>query len=200
MKIIGIDPGYERLGIAVIEKTNHKSPHFAKASRGAQKTNLVFSETFKTSTKDEHPERLFQIQTEIERIIKKYKPERLGIETLFFNKNVKTAIKVAEARGIILALAQKNNLKIFELSPQQIKIAVTGYGKSDKNAISKMVSLLIEIPTSTNYSVANPTFAKGSGVARSAFAKGYSVPKKNSTMLDDEYDAIATALAVMSQK
>jgi crossover junction endodeoxyribonuclease RuvC len=159
MKILGIDPGYERLGIAVIEKTNHKS----------QNPKLVFSETFKTSAKDSNAERLFQIQTEVERVIKKYKPERLGIETLFFNKNVKTAIKVAEARGIILAIAQKNKLKIFELSPQQIKIAVTGYGKSDKSAIAKMVSLLIE----TN---------------------------KNSTMLDDEYDAIAAALAVMSQR
>jgi crossover junction endodeoxyribonuclease RuvC len=157
MKILGIDPGYERLGIAIIEKESSK------------KNKLIFSETFKTSSKDSNAERLFQIQTEIERVIKKYKPERLGIETLFFNKNVKTAIKVAEARGIILALAQKNKLKIFELSPQQIKIAVTGYGKSDKTAISKMVSLLIE----TN---------------------------KNSTMLDDEYDAIAAALAVMSQR
>jgi crossover junction endodeoxyribonuclease RuvC len=157
MKILGIDPGYERLGIAIIEKEKNK------------KNKLIFSETFKTSAKDSNAERLFQIQTEIEKVIKKYKPERLGIETLFFNKNVKTAIKVAEARGIILSLSQKNRLKIFELSPQQIKIAATGYGKSDKTAISKMVSLLIE----TN---------------------------KNSTMLDDEYDAIAAALAVISQR
>lgn len=131
MKILGIDPGYERLGIAVLESGN--------------KPRILFSESFKTSTKDLHSERLAQIQKELEKVIKKYKPEILGVETLFFNKNIKTAIKVAEARGIILATAQLNKLKIQELSPQQIKIAVTGYGKSDKKAIMKMVPLLVEI-------------------------------------------------------
>jgi crossover junction endodeoxyribonuclease RuvC len=137
MKILGIDPGYERLGIAIIEKSEKREVR--------TKNILVFSETFRTSIKDSHPQRLFEIQKEIERVIKKYKPDRLGIETLFFNKNVKTAIKVAEARGIILALAQKNNLKIFELSPQQIKIAVTGYGGADKTSMTKMIPLLVDI-------------------------------------------------------
>lgn len=128
MKILGIDPGYERLGIAVIEGKE-----------------VLFSECFKTPTKDEHSKRLFEISEEVEKVIKKYKPEKIGIETLFFNKNIKTAIKVAEARGIILSLAHKHNLKIFEVSPQQIKIAVTGYGKSDKKAVGKMVPLLVNI-------------------------------------------------------
>jgi len=161
MKILGIDPGYERLGIAVIEKSDKLTVK--------SKEKLLFSETFKTLRTDEHPVRLAQIHKEIEKILKKYKPNRLGIETLFFNKNVKTAIKVSEVRGIILALAEKNNLKIFEMSPQQIKIAVTGYGNSDKTAIAKMIPLLIEI-------------------------------KKNSTILDDEFDAISAALAVVTQK
>jgi crossover junction endodeoxyribonuclease RuvC len=152
MRILGIDPGYERLGISIIES--------------GQKPKLVFSDCFKTLAKDEHSKRLAQIHKEIENIIKKYKPEKLGIETLFFNKNVKTAIKVAEARGIILALAEKSGLEIFEISPQQIKIAVTGYGKSDKNAVAKMVPLLVEID------------------------------KEKSINLDDEFDAIAAALAV----
>lgn len=138
MKILGIDPGYERLGIAVLEKQKSET-------RNQKKMKLVFSETFKTSIKDSHPKRLFQIQKEIERVIKKYKPEKLGIETLFFNKNVKTAIKVAESRGIILALAEKNSLEILELSPQQIKIAVTGYGGADKTSMIKMIPLLVEI-------------------------------------------------------
>lgn len=134
MKILGIDPGYERLGIAIVEKNpENRNP------------NLIFSETFKTSANDTDAERLFQIQKEIERVIKKYRPEKMGIETLFFNKNIKTAIKVAEARGIILACAKKYNLEITELSPQQVKIAVTGYGRSDKKAIIKMIPLLIQI-------------------------------------------------------
>lgn len=142
MKILGIDPGYERLGIAVLENQG-------LGVRNQKKIKLFFSETFRTSIKDSHPQRLFQIQKEIERVIKKYKPDRLGIETLFFNKNVKTAIKVAEARGIILALAEKNKLKIFELSPQQIKIAVTGYGGADKTSMIKMIPLLVEIKKNT---------------------------------------------------
>lgn len=130
MKILGIDPGYERLGIAVIET--------------GQKPKVLFSECFKTSTKDPHSKRLFEIQEEIEKVFKKYKPEKTGIETLFFNKNIKTAIKVAEARGIILAFAEKYSSKIFEISPQQIKLAVTGYGKSDKKAVEKMIPLLVK--------------------------------------------------------
>jgi len=131
MRILGIDPGYERLGIAILEKD--------------KKYKVIFSECFKTSSKDKHAQRLSEIQTEIERVIKKYKPNKIGVETLFFNKNIKTAIKVAEARGIILSAAYKNKLKIFELSPQQIKIAVTGYGKSDKKAVAKMIPLLVDI-------------------------------------------------------
>ena len=131
MKILGIDPGYERLGIAILETK--------------QKPELIFSETFQTLKSDEHSVRLEQIYNEVEKIIKKYKPKKIGIETLFFNKNIKTAIKVAEVRGIVLTIAQKNNLQIFEISPQQIKIAVTGYGKSDKLAIAKMLPLLVKI-------------------------------------------------------
>ncbi len=168
MKILGIDPGYERLGIAILEKSKKGKacPVMAKPFYGARnKIELIFSETFKTSAKDSHPERLFQIQKEVERVIKKHKPERLGIETLFFNKNVKTAIRVAEARGIILAIAKKYGLEIREISPQQIKIAVTGYGNANKDSIIKMVSLLINF-------------------------------KNNKIKLDDEFDAIASAISV----
>ncbi len=139
MIVLGIDPGYERLGISVIEKTP------SSASLGTSKPKLVFSECFKTSPKDEHAERLSQIHIEIERILNKYKPSHLGIETLFFNANVKTAMKVAESRGVILALAKKHGLTVVELSPQEIKIAVTGYGNSDKKAVIKMIPLLIDL-------------------------------------------------------
>jgi len=133
MKIISIDTGYERLGIAIIEKT-----------KGGKET-LLFSECFKTSPKDEHCLRLSQIHTRIEYLIGAYYPEALAIENLFFNTNQKTAILVAEARGVILALAALSGISAFEYSPPQIKLSVTGYGKSDKNQIMKMIPMLIDI-------------------------------------------------------
>jgi crossover junction endodeoxyribonuclease RuvC len=138
MRVLAIDPGYERLGIAVLDK---QKP-------GDRKPTLVFSTCFQTSAKDSHAKRLAQIHSQIELLLKEYSPTHLGIETLFFSKNVKTAIKVAEARGLILALAEIYNLKITELSPQAIKISVTGYGSSDKTAVIKMVPLLIDIKNS----------------------------------------------------
>ncbi len=137
-RVLAIDPGYERLGIAILDK---QKP-------GERKPSLVFSTCFQTSKKDPHPKRLAQIHLFLENIFKEYSPTHIGIETLFFGKNVTTAIKVAEARGIILALAEIYNLKIVELSPQAIKIAVTGHGSSDKDAVIKMVSLLVDIKKS----------------------------------------------------
>lgn len=134
MRILAIDPGYERLGIAVIEK------------QPAEKETLLFSECFTTDKNDEHHERLAQVSKEIDRVIQEYTPTTLAIETLFFSKNTKTALKVAEARGTIIATASRANLAITEFSPQAIKIAVTGSGSSDKGHVMKMVPLLIRVP------------------------------------------------------
>jgi len=134
MIIIGIDPGYERLGIAVLEK---KSLH--------DKEYLLFSECFKTSAKLEFTERLLQIGEEIQKIIKKYKIEILAIETLFLNTNQKTVMHVAEVRGVIIYEGMKAGLKIFEASPPQIKIATTGYGRANKEQIMKMVKMLVKV-------------------------------------------------------
>ena len=132
MKIIAIDPGYERMGVAIIEKNGPKE-------------ELVFSECFKTLAKEKHETRLRQIGEEISRLIKKYQPTALAIETLFFQTNVKTAMKVSEARGVILYESARSDLMIKEFSPLQIKVAVTGYGKSDKEQVISMVKRLIEI-------------------------------------------------------
>ncbi len=138
MKIIAIDPGYERVGIAILEKGNEKE-------------SLVFSECFKTSTIEKHEDRLRLIGEEIEKIIKKYKPEAMGIETLFFKNNAKTAMKVSEARGVIMYKAAKNKLTVAEYTPLQIKVAVTGYGKSDKDQVTEMVKRLIKISEPIKY-------------------------------------------------
>ncbi len=155
MKIIAIDPGYERLGIAVLEK-----------EKNGGKEKLIFSDCFKTSKDLSHPERIFLVACELEKIIRKFDPEAIVIETLFFAKNAKTAMKVAEVRGALLSKALENKLQICELSPAEIKIAVCGTASADKKAMIKMVQIILNI-------------------------KGNNKEKK----LDDEFDAIACGLA-----
>jgi crossover junction endodeoxyribonuclease RuvC len=160
MKVLGIDPGYERLGIAIVEKRENKD-------------FLVFSECFQTSKNLDFHERLLLLGNRVEEIIKIHQPDTLAIETLMFNTNQKTAMNVAEARGVVLYQAIKNNLSIFEYTPLQIKIAITGYGRSDKNQVTEMVKRLII----TEKCEMKPASAKGYGEAT-----------------DDEYDAIAIAI------
>ncbi len=140
MRILAIDPGYERLGIAVLEKKG-----------GSKKEELLFSTCFFTSKDLPHPTRLALVGKEIERVIKEYTPTQLAIETLFFSKNTKTALQVAETRGVILYQAAASGLKIHEYSPASIKIAVTGYGKSDKEHVIAMVSKLITLSKKIKY-------------------------------------------------
>lgn len=133
MRIISIDPGYERLGVAIIDKE----------LKG--KETLVFSECFKTSAKLPHHERLTLIGNRIKEIIKEYKPEQLATEKLFFSGNQKTAMLVAEARGVILYSGSSSGLSIFEYTPNEVKIAITGYGRSEKRQIIDMVKKLIVV-------------------------------------------------------
>ena len=133
MKIISIDPGYERVGIAILEK-----------EQGGKET-ILYSDCFKTNPKDKLENRILLIGKEVESLIKKYSPKYLAIENLFFTTNQKTAMGVAEARGAIIYEAKRNNLEIVEYTPLQIKNAVTGYGKADKNQVHSMVNNLIKL-------------------------------------------------------
>ncbi len=137
MKIIGIDPGYERIGIAVIEK-----------NPSDKREVLLFSECFKTSAKLSLPERIHLLGAEIDSVIKKFSPTILSIEKLYFENNQKTAMGVSEARGAIIYVGKLNNLEILEFTPLQIKNAVTGYGKATKAQVHSMVSKLIALPVS----------------------------------------------------
>jgi crossover junction endodeoxyribonuclease RuvC len=130
--ILGIDPGYGRVGIAVIKKTN----------KGEE---LVHSECFETDAKLSHSQRLFLIAEKITGTIKKYKPEQMAVETLLWSKNKKTALQVAEARGVIITEAARHKVFLREFNPNQIKLAVTGYGKSDKKQIICMVEKLVKL-------------------------------------------------------
>jgi crossover junction endodeoxyribonuclease RuvC len=135
MRVLAIDPGYDRMGVAIMELKGGKEI-------------LLYSTCLQTKNDLPLPERLFLLGKEIEALLKTYKPTILGIETLFFNTNQKTGIGVAQARGMILYLAKKFDCVICEYGPQEIKIAVTGYGKSDKKAVIDMVKrLVLDVPT-----------------------------------------------------
>lgn len=133
MKILGIDPGYDRVGIAIIEK------------QPKTKETLVHSECFQTSSKDDFYTRLNLVGTRIAEIIEVHSPDALAIETLFITKNQKTAMKVAEARGVIIYEGTRKKIPVYEYNPLQIKIAVTGHGGSDKDQVMKMIPLLIKM-------------------------------------------------------
>ena len=133
MKVLAIDPGYERLGVAVLEKEKGK------------KERLIFSDTIQTSPKREFKDRLFEIGLAVEEIIKKYQPENFAIEKLFFNTNQKTATNVSEIRGMLIYLAQKSLMDIYEYTPLEIKVAVTGQGRADKKQVIFMIDRLIDI-------------------------------------------------------
>ena len=134
MRILGIDPGYDRLGIAIIERP----------TKG--KESLLYSDCLQTSAKDSIYVRLQSIGTEIARLLKEFEPDALAIETLFITKNQKTAMRVAEARGILIYEALMHGATVHEYGPMEIKMAITGDGSSDKARMTKMVSLLIKIP------------------------------------------------------
>ncbi len=167
MIILGIDPGYDRLGIAILEKP----------VKGREK--LLFSSCLTTSSKETIYSRLLKVGNEISNILEEFTPDALAIETLFITKNQKTAMRVAEARGIIMYEAIKKNIPVFEYSPMQIKMAVTGDGTSDKLRITKMVRALISMAPLLENNKKGPEPSKP--------------PVK--PLLDDEYDAIAVALA-----
>jgi len=131
MRILAIDPGYDRLGIAVIEG-NPSRPTLLMSA-------CILPE------KGARENRLAHVAQAVADAIKTYAPEALAIETLFFSVNKKTALGVAEARGVVLAAAGSASLPVIECSPQQIKLAVTGHGGADKKAVANMVPRLLSL-------------------------------------------------------
>jgi len=134
MRVLSIDPGFERVGMAVLEKNT------------SGKERLIHSECFKTKPSLPFPERLNLIGGRVRELIGKHKPEALSIEKLYFETNQKTAMRVSEARGVIIYEAAREGIPVHEYTPLQIKIAVTGYGKADKDQVNSMVQKLIPLP------------------------------------------------------
>lgn len=133
MRILAIDPGFDRMGIAVLEGDPSKPTY-------------VWSDCV-TPPKGEAAMRLSVIASAVQNAITDYAPDALAIETLFFSANKKSAIGVAEARGAVLAEAGRASLPVREYSPQTVKLAVTGYGAADKAAVMNMVPRLLTLPS-----------------------------------------------------
>jgi crossover junction endodeoxyribonuclease RuvC len=133
MIIIAIDPGYDRLGIAVLEKPKN------------QKEIILYSECVQTPATEDFNIRLGIIGKKVRAIIEKYKPEYMAIESLFFSNNTKTALKVSESKGVVIFQAIDKNISVYEFTPNQIKVAVTGYGKATKKDMHTMTSRLINL-------------------------------------------------------
>lgn len=131
MKVLGIDPGLALTGWAIVKKKDQPK--------------LVEYGCIKTTSKKSSSERLSKIYSKLQKIIEKYQPEVVVLENLFFSANVKTALKVGEARGVIKICAALNNLPISEFTPLQIKNSITGYGRADKNQIQQMVKALLNL-------------------------------------------------------
>lgn len=132
MRILGIDPGFDRLGMAVVEGD-------------PSRPTLVMSGCI-LPPKGEPVERLATVSHAITEAILEYSPDALAIETLFFGVNKKTVMGVAEARGAILAAAGLSGLPVIECSPQQLKLATTGHGRADKKAVASMIPRLMNLP------------------------------------------------------
>jgi len=132
MRIIGIDPGTGILGFGIIEVTKGKA-------------QLVDAGVIRTPVKEDDAVRLLTIYEELTQIIADTKPEEMSVEKLFFSQNVTTAMTVSQARGIVLLCGMQAGLKIAEYTPQQIKQAVTGYGKADKKQIQEMVRMILQL-------------------------------------------------------
>lgn len=132
MIIMGIDPGVERMGYGVIGY-----------SGGAHKP--LAHGLISTSRELAHGERLSELHAALKGLIALHRPDLVAVEKLFFQKNIKTAMKVGEARGVVILSAAEAGIPIVELTPNEVKVSVTGYGKADKRQVQKMIKTLLNL-------------------------------------------------------
>lgn len=131
-RILGIDPGTATVGWGVVEEANGKLKSVAHGH-------------ISTSPKDDPATRLKEIHNDLQEIIKKYQPDEASVEKLFFFKNQKTIIEVAQARGVILLTLSQKISTIGEYTPLQVKQALTGYGRAEKNQVQQMVKSILQL-------------------------------------------------------
>ncbi len=128
---MGIDPGTAMTGYGIIEEEENLS--------------VIDYGCIKTEPNLSTAERLVKIDRQLTKLIRKHKPKKVAIEDIFFFKNLKTAVKVSQARGVVLARAAQMKIPIMEYTPLQVKQAVASYGRADKSQVQKMVKLLLNL-------------------------------------------------------
>lgn len=135
MKILGIDPGTQIVGFGVLEKDKNLRNKFEVIDFGCIMTDSGLPAG----------QRLEIIYTELNKLIKKFNPDLISVETLFFFKNLKTVMPVSQARGVILLAAAQKHIPVCEFTPLQIKMAITGYGRAEKKQILHMIKEILDI-------------------------------------------------------
>lgn len=131
MIILGIDPGTARVGYGVVKKT----PKLLWVAHG----------TIDTPKNSPTTDRLLLLEQGLSQLFRKYKPDVMAVESLFFFKNLKTVMPVSEAKGVILLAGAKKNVPTHEFSPLQVKMAITGYGRAEKKQIQRMVKEILQL-------------------------------------------------------
>lgn len=132
LRVLGIDPGTATTGWAVLEEKNGKT------------TSIAYGHV-STPAYDSTAQRLKEVSDDLEKIIKKYRPDEAAVEDIFFFKNLKTVIKVSQSRGAILLTLEKLKVSIAEYTPLQVKQAVTGYGRAEKSQVQEMVKNILNL-------------------------------------------------------
>lgn len=132
-RILAFDPGYERLGAAILERQGSKEV-------------LLHSQCVRTAATLPFERRLHDIGRAAEGFIKQWQPDAMALEQVFFEKNAKTAMQIAEVRGALAYIASQAGLPVLHYAPSAIKVAITGYGRSDKAAVAAMVLRLVSLP------------------------------------------------------
>lgn len=130
MIVLGIDPGTAATGYGVVE-------------RSGSRLRAVDYGCLETLSTHELPRRLLEIHQAITELIATHQPDMIGVERLFFNRNVQTAFAVGQARGVVLLAAAEAGLPVFEYGPHEVKMAVTGYGRADKAQVQRMVQVVL---------------------------------------------------------
>lgn len=132
MVILGVDPGTATTGYGIVKNDNGK-------------LSAIEYGCIRTSKSNSLPDRLLEIYSDLNKVIKKYKPALIAVESVYFYNNVKTAITVAEGRGVVLLCARQNKIPVAEFTPLQVKNSLTSYGKAEKKQVQQMVKTLLNL-------------------------------------------------------
>jgi crossover junction endodeoxyribonuclease RuvC len=131
--VLGIDPGTAATGYGLVERLGSR-------------LRAIDYGCVETRSNQELPQRLLEIHRAVSQLIELHQPALLGVERLFFNRNVQTAFAVGQARGAVLLAAAQHGLPVFEYGPHEVKMAVTGYGRAGKEQVQRMVQVVLGMP------------------------------------------------------